>query len=204
VPVSVPGGNPVTEAAGDIPISPVTWVGPTLLTTGVAPKIPNEQAVPNAIPVGGGGQDAGVVKLHVKLAARLLPKVSATPVVIVALNTVFSARGLVGLKVATLVLATYVTAPATPAPPGAVTVNEELVMVAGFIALLNVALIMAVLGQTPTLPFTGVTDVTVGGVPGEPAADAFCLSGSPHPIVKIRSRNAVNKILFLLCLYIII
>src|SRR5436305_8594667 len=77
-------------------------------------------------------------------------------------------------------------------------------MVAGFIALLNVALIMAVLGQTPTLPFSGVTEVTVGGVPGEPAAAAFCLSGSLHPMAKMRSRNAVNRILLLLCLCMII
>jgi hypothetical protein len=37
-------------------------------------------------------------------------------------------------------------------------------MVAGFIALLKVVLIMAMLGQTPTLAFGGVTRITVGKV----------------------------------------
>src|SRR5580700_12283486 len=51
-PVKVPGGNPVIEAAGNIPIFPVTCVGPggvvvgTLATAGVAARIPKPQAVP--------------------------------------------------------------------------------------------------------------------------------------------------------------
>src|SRR5438270_12502698 len=88
VPVRVPGGNPVIEAAGHMPTSPVTFVGPTLLTTGVAPKIPKLQAVPNGETPGGGcggAHDGEVVNDHGKLAARVLPKVSAAPVVIVAL-----------------------------------------------------------------------------------------------------------------------
>src|SRR5437588_8517144 len=95
VPVRVPGGNPVIEAAGHMPTSPVTLVGPTLLTTGVAPKIPKLQAVPNGtMPGAGGGHDAEVVNVHTKLAARVLPKVSAAPVVIVAVKAVVAARGL--------------------------------------------------------------------------------------------------------------
>src|SRR5690349_16364422 len=79
VPVSVPGGNPVIEAAGNIPTSPVTLVGPILLTTGVAPRIPKLQAAPNAKGGGGAGQGpAGVVKLHMRLETSLLPNVSAT------------------------------------------------------------------------------------------------------------------------------
>src|SRR5579872_1308231 len=69
VPVNVPGGNPVMEAAGHIPISPpLTIVGPTLLTTGVAPRIPKLQAVPNGeTPGGGGGAHVGeVVNVHTK------------------------------------------------------------------------------------------------------------------------------------------
>jgi hypothetical protein len=46
------------------------------------------------------------VKLHVKSVARVLPYVSAVPVVIVAVKTVFTARLLVGVKVAILVAAT--------------------------------------------------------------------------------------------------
>jgi hypothetical protein len=38
-------------------------------------------------------------------------------------------------------------------------------IVAGFIARLNVAVITAVLGQTRVEPFSGVTEVTVGIVP---------------------------------------
>ena len=68
--MSVPGGNPTIEAAGHIPISPVTLVGPLLVTEGVAPSIPNVQAAPNAMVVGGGGHAEEVVKFHTKLAAR--------------------------------------------------------------------------------------------------------------------------------------
>jgi hypothetical protein len=67
-PVIVPGGNPVIESAGLIPTSPVTWVGPILLTTGVAPRIPKEQAVPNGIPPD--DEHVAVVNVHTKLAAR--------------------------------------------------------------------------------------------------------------------------------------
>lgn len=55
------------------------------------------------------------------------------------------------------------TVPATVVTP-ACNVNVELVMVAGFIALLNVAVITAVLGQIGVAMFGGVTSVTVGGV----------------------------------------
>ena len=65
-------------------------------------------------------------------------------------------------------------------------------MVAGFIALLNVALIMATLGQTPTSAFAGVTRVTVGGVKFE--FPPF-LSGSLQPVVAINRRNTANKAL---------
>ena len=88
------------------------------------------------------------------------------------------------------------TAPGTLAEPGPVKVNVEVLMVAGFIALLNVALIMAVPGHTPALPFGGVTETTVGAVVGEEATPF--LSGSPHPTAKLSNRRAVNQILCLL------
>ena len=53
--------------------------------------------------------------------------------------------------------------PSTFVPP-ALTINVDLLIVAGFIALLNVAVISAVSGHTGVEPFGGVTDVTVGGV----------------------------------------
>jgi len=67
-------------------------------------KIPKVQAAPN--PEGGGSKTHGaeVVKLHVKLAASVLPKVSIAPVVIVAVNLVLGVRlAAGGVKVATLV-----------------------------------------------------------------------------------------------------
>ena len=92
-----------------------------------------------------------------------------------------------------MVVATYVTEPATLAPPVPDKVNVDVLMVAGFIALLKVALIMAVPGQIPVLPFAGVTRTTEGGVVGE-VATAF-LSGSPQPAIKPSSRRAVRQIL---------
>jgi hypothetical protein len=63
-------------------------------------------------------------------------------------------------------------------------------MKAGFIALLNVA-VTIVLIQAPLDPLKGATDVTVGAVRvGLPPV----LSGSLHPIVTTRSRNAVKLI----------
>jgi hypothetical protein len=78
---------------------------------------------------------------------------------------------------------------------GPVKVNVVVLIVAGFIALLNVAVIRgALLGQR-RVPF-GVTESAVGGVSGSPAppVPAF-LSGSLHPIAKTASRNAEIQIL---------
>jgi hypothetical protein len=78
----------------------------------VAPKIPKLQAVPNGdAEPGTGGTTIGahvaeVVKVQTKFAASLLPNVSAAPVVIVAVNGVVAASGVVGVKVATLLAAT--------------------------------------------------------------------------------------------------
>ena len=60
--LAVPGGNPVIEAAGHIPTSPVTTVGPKLVTAGVAARIPKLQAVPNGTVAIHGVVD--VVKVH--------------------------------------------------------------------------------------------------------------------------------------------
>ena len=68
-----------------------------------------------------------------------------------------------GVKVATKPAELRETVPDTfpPAEDKVNVVAGELI-VAGFIAWLNVAVIRAVLGHTPTLPFGGVTEVTVG------------------------------------------
>src|SRR5947209_16811681 len=47
VPITVPGGKPTTARAGDTPRSPVTMVGPVLLTFGVAPSTAKLCALPN-------------------------------------------------------------------------------------------------------------------------------------------------------------
>jgi hypothetical protein len=83
--------------------------------------------------------------------------------VIVAVKVVLGARLTVGVKVAISVAAAYVTVPATLVAP-AFNANVEPVMVAGFIALLNAAVIIAELGQIGVALFGGVTSVTVGRV----------------------------------------
>src|SRR5208282_1195152 len=62
-------------------------------------------------------------------------------------------------------------------------------MVAGFIALLNIAVIIATLGQTRVEPFGGVTVVTVGADRGEPGAGE-CASGSLQATATTANRNA--------------
>ena len=165
-PVRVPGGNPVIESAGQIPMSPVTIVGPILLTTGVAPRSPKLQDAPNARAPAGGAHGVVVVNVHVLLAAKGLPNVSFAPVETRTVNAVVAARLAEGVKVATLVDELYVTCPETFVAPGPVTVNVALVIVAGFMALLNVAVIRTVLGQTRVDVSSGVTEVTVGGGKG--------------------------------------
>ena len=57
--------------------------------------------IPVLSPVGGGSeQEAEVVNVHTNLDARVLPNVSAVPVVIVAVKVVLGARLTVGVKVA--------------------------------------------------------------------------------------------------------
>jgi len=102
-PVRVPGGNPVIESAGQMPISPVTMVGPILLTTGVAPRIPKLQAAPNARAPAGGAHGVVVMNVHILLAAKGLPNVSFAPVVTRAVNVVVAINAAEGVKVATLV-----------------------------------------------------------------------------------------------------
>src|ERR1700674_5170054 len=110
VPVNIPGPNtpgagpnPVIEAAGHIPISPLKIVGPVLETEGVAPRIPKLQAAPNGMTGGGCPHVEGGVNVHTLLVARALPNMSCAPVVIVAVKRVLGARGPEGVNVATLV-----------------------------------------------------------------------------------------------------
>jgi hypothetical protein len=70
-------------------------------------RTPKVQAAPNpAEGGGGGGHGAEVVNVHTLLAASLLPNVSVTPVVIVAVKVVLVVPRLAeGVKVAILVAA---------------------------------------------------------------------------------------------------
>jgi hypothetical protein len=77
---------------------------------------------------------------------------------------VLAVRLAVGVKIAVLLAATYVTAPPTAVPPGPVTVNVAVVMVVGFIGSLKAAEI-AWFSGTPVARFTGIVEVTVGMAP---------------------------------------
>jgi hypothetical protein len=67
-----------------------------------------------------------------------------------------------GVNTAVFEDALYPTTPASAVVPGPCTVNVDAVIVAGFIASLNVALTTA-FGHAPSEPDTGNTDTTVGG-----------------------------------------
>jgi hypothetical protein len=71
------------------------------------------------------------------------------------------AREAAGVNVAVIPL--YATVPATGVPPGPVTVNVVALTVAGFIAILKIALITWPIG-TPIIALAGTELVTAGGV----------------------------------------
>jgi hypothetical protein len=103
---------------------------------------------------------AAVAKVHTKLAASAAPVGSFAPVVIVAMYRVPGARVAVGVNVAEV--PAQVTVPATGVALGPVTVNVAALIVAGFIAPLNVAEI-SVSTATAVAPFAGIVAITVAG-----------------------------------------
>jgi hypothetical protein len=107
-PVIVAGGpNPVIAVPGHTPTSPLTLVAvPGTLVTVEPARIPKLQAAPKVMVGVGGGHGGEVVNIHTKLAASVLPNVSAAPVVIVAVKVVLGARLPAGVKVAILVATT--------------------------------------------------------------------------------------------------
>jgi hypothetical protein len=133
-----------------------------------------------------------VVKVHVLLAANALPAGSLTPVVIVAVYGVLTARLLVGLKIA--VLPTQVTAPGTGVAP-CVKVNVVAVQVAGSAASLKVA-VRFLLVSTPVVVSPGFVELTVGGVVS--AAPPSLLRLLWHPAIKTANGNVTNHILEIL------
>jgi hypothetical protein len=134
---------------------------------------------------------AAVVNVHTKLAATEAPARSLAPVVIVAVNKVPLARIADGVNVA--VLPVYVTVPATGVAPGPVTVKVVPLIVAGFMASLNVAEIV-VLTATAGAPFAGIVETTVGAAAvvnvHAKLAASEAPAGSFAPVVIV----AVNKV----------
>jgi len=88
---------------------------------------------------------------------------------------VFSARGLVGVKVAIVSVESRETIPGTGVVP-APSVKVPVLIVAGSITLLNVA-VTSTAWQTPVAAPVGNTETTVGAAVGEVGAPA--LSESP-------------------------
>jgi hypothetical protein len=159
-----------------------------VLVTVEPAKIPKPQpGVPNAM--GPAQAVVAVVNIHVKSAASPLPNWSCAAVVIVAVYCVFSASGLVGLKVAMVSVESMETVPTTGVVPAA-NLKVPVVIVAGFMALLNVAVTTAP-WQTPVAPPNGITETTVGGV-REGGGPPLPESGSPHPAIPTANRNAVT------------
>ena len=85
-----------------------------------------------------------------------------------------------------VLLTSWVIIPVTPG----FTVKVVVLMVAGFIASLKVAVTSA-REHTPGAPLGGVTETTVGFRP----AVSVLRSGSPHPVTKRSMRNAMNQTL---------
>lgn len=76
-----------------------------------------------------------------------------------------------------------------PVTPG-LTVKVVVLMVAGFIASLKVA-VMAAREHTPVEPLGGVTEARAGVRP----AISVLRSGSPHPLAKMSIRSARSQML---------
>src|SRR5688572_1042559 len=100
VPLTVPGGNPVTAVPGLSPRSPLTLVAPVLVTVEPA-RTANVLAAPRATGACPAGV-AAVVKLQLKSVGSALPARSLAPVVTVAVKTALGASVLIGVKVAIL------------------------------------------------------------------------------------------------------
>jgi hypothetical protein len=86
-----------------------------------------------------------------------------------------------------------VTAPATLVEPW-VNVKVVALIVAGFMALLNVALMTTGVPHVKVEPASGFMEVTAGGVRGLPGFPTFG-SESPQPAIRTANRNAGIQIL---------
>jgi hypothetical protein len=99
-------------------------------------------------------------------------------------------RAAAGAKIAVLLATLYVTCPISAVPLGPVRVKVVELIVAGFMALLKVA-VTIVLIQAPLAPVSGATDTATGAVkPGFPPDS----SGSLHPVATKSSRIDMKQI----------
>ena len=120
-------------------------------------------------------------------AFRALPAKSCAPLVTVAVYVVLGARFAVGMKSAVLPPAAYETAPATATPPGPVMVKVVPLIVAAFIAVLNVADTFWLMG-TAVAAFAGIVKRIVGAlafvvVPVVKAHTKFAASAFPSALI---------------------
>ena len=104
----------------------------------------------------------------------------------------FRARGFEGVKVAIVSVESRETVPVTGVEPAA-KVKVPVLMVAGFMALLKVA-VTRTAWQTPVAAPVGNTETTVGAAKGE-VGPPVTLSGSLHPAITTANRNAGIQIL---------
>ena len=116
-----------------------------------------------------------------------------------AVYVVLGARFAVGVKSAVLLPAAYVTAPATAVAPGPVTVNVVPLIVAAFIAVLNVADTFWLMGAA-VAPFAGIVERIVGALafvvtPVVKVHTKFAASAFPSALVTPVVIVAVNKVL---------
>jgi hypothetical protein len=166
-----------------VAVSAVVIATPVVLFAGVT-----------AVTVGaGGGGAAAVVKDQLSFALSAEPCELCAPVVMVAVYCVLYASALLGVNVATLLA--YVTVPLTAPPPCAANVNVELVIVAAFIASLNVAVTVE-FTATPVAALAGVVAVTSGGEVVIPPPPPLLEPPPPHPAImsaeKIKTDSAAR------------
>ncbi len=133
----------------------------TTLEEAETPVAPEAGVVDTTV---GGVVSEGVpatVNVHVLAVTKWLPATSVTAVDIVAVYWIPAAKFVEGLSVA--VVPEYDTTAGIFVPPlVGCSVKEEVVMLEGFIASLNVATMLEE-AETPVAPEAGVVDTTVGG-----------------------------------------
>jgi hypothetical protein len=121
-------------------------------------KVPADPRLTGPVPV-----VVPVIKVHTLFAAKALPERSLAPVVTVAVNVALAVRLALGVNVAIVHPELQVTVPVTLVVPGPASVKVNVLIVAGSIPVLKVAL-TAWLMFTPVAALSGAVEVTVGAV----------------------------------------